>query len=84
MPSASAARFKRRDMYDSIEGKEAKSTIIWRDGCVLLAGLVIAAILDPANAWQSETLKSLTKYCRVIRRQIRGRCRCYVELVQEG
>jgi putative transposase len=50
-------RFKRRDMYDSIEGKEVKSTIIWRDGCVRFAGMVIAALLDPANAWQSETLK---------------------------
>jgi putative transposase len=50
-------RLKRRDMYDSIEGKEVKSTIIWRDGCVRFAGMVIAALLDPANAWQSETLK---------------------------
>jgi hypothetical protein len=41
--------------------------------------MVIPAILDPANAWQSETLKSPTKYCRVIRRQIRGRCRWYVQ-----
>jgi putative transposase len=45
--------------------------------------MVIAALLDPANAWQSETLKSPTKDCRVIRRQIRGRCRWYVQLVQE-
>jgi putative transposase len=71
-------------MYDSIEGKEVKSTIIWRDGCVRFAGMVIAAILDPAYAWQCETLKSPTKYCRAIRRRIRGRCRWYVQLVQEG
>jgi putative transposase len=50
-------RFKRRDMYDSIEGKEVKSTIIWQDGCVRFAGMMIPAILDPADAWQSETLK---------------------------
>jgi putative transposase len=70
-------------MYDSIEGKEVKSTIIWRD-VACGSPLVIAAILDPANAWQSETLKSPTKYCRVIRRQIRGRCRWYVQLVDIG
>jgi hypothetical protein len=68
-------RGRPRFMYDSIEGKEVKSTIIWRDGCVWFAGMVIAAILDPAYAWQCETLKSPTSYCRVIRRQIRGRCR---------
>jgi hypothetical protein len=33
-------------MYDAIEGKEVKSTIIWRDGRVRFAGMVIAAILD--------------------------------------
>jgi putative transposase len=77
-------KFRRRDRYNSFESKEAKSTIIWRDGAVRVAGRVIPAILDPANAWQSEALKAKTKYCRIIRRDIRGRARWYVQLVQEG
>ena len=77
-------KFRRRDRYNSFESKEAKSTIIWRDGAVRIAGRVIPAILDPANAWQSEALKAKTKYCRIIRRDIRGRERWYVQLVQEG
>jgi hypothetical protein len=32
----------------------------------------------------SEALKAKTKYCRIIRRDIRGRERWYVQLVQEG
>jgi hypothetical protein len=75
---------RRLDLMRESKAYQAARRNIWRDGCVRLAGLVIAAILDPANAWQSETLKSPTKYCRVIRRQIRGRCRWHVELVQEG
>jgi putative transposase len=77
-------RFKRRDRYDSIEGKEAKSTIIWRNGSVRFTGLVIPAILDPTNPWQVTALKADTKYCRIIRRRIRGWDRWYVQLVQEG
>jgi putative transposase len=77
-------RFKRRDMYNSFEGKEAKSTIIWREGSVRFAGMVMPAKLDPANTWQVEALKAPTKYCRVIRRNIRGRSRWCVQLVQEG
>ncbi len=77
-------KFRRRDWYNSFESKEAKSTIIWRDGAVRTAGRVIPAILDPASAWQSEALKAKTKYCRIIRRDIRGPGRWYVQLVQEG
>ncbi len=44
------------------DSKEASSTIIWRDGAVQIAGRVIPAILDPAGAWQSDTLKAKTKY----------------------
>jgi putative transposase len=68
-------KFRRRDRYNSFESKEAKSTIIWRDGAVRVAGRVIPAILDPANAWQSEALKAKTRYCRIILRDIRGRAR---------
>jgi putative transposase len=65
-------RFKRYGDYASFEGKEAKSTIIWRDGSVRFASLVIPAIIDPENAWQAEALKAPTKYCRIICRRIRG------------
>jgi len=77
-------RFRRCDQYNSLEGKEAKSTIIWRDGVVRVAAMVIAAELDPGNAWQVEALKAPTKYSRLIRREVFGKHRWYVQLVQEG
>lgn len=76
--------FRRKDAYNSFEGKEAKSTIIWRDGAARLAGMVIPAFLDARNGWQTGALRQPTKYCRIIRRQLRGRPRWYVQLVQEG
>jgi hypothetical protein len=77
-------KFRGRDRYASSGSKKAKSTIIWRDGAVRIAGQVIPAIPDPASAWQSEAFKAKTKYCRIIRRDIRGREGWYVQLVQEG
>jgi putative transposase len=77
-------KFRRRDRYNSFESKKARSAIIWRDGAVPIAGRVIPAIPDPANAWQSEALKARTKYRRIIRRDIRSRERWYVQLVQKG
>jgi putative transposase len=76
--------FCRFGEFSSLEGKEAKSTIVFRDGVVTYGGLHLSAIFDLRNDWQVEALKASTKYCRLVRRQIRGRCRWYVQLVQEG
>ena len=76
--------FKSHRKFNSFEGKEAKSTIIWRNGAVRLAGMVIPAIVDPSDAWQRAALAAATKYCRVIRREIRGTVRWSVQLVQDG
>jgi putative transposase len=77
-------QFRRFHEYNSIEAKEAKSTIIFRHNAVAYGGLKLPVILDPADAWQTEALKARTKFCRIVRRHIRGRARWYVQLVQEG
>jgi putative transposase len=77
-------RFRRVNEVNSIEAQEAKSTITFRDGVVSYRGLKLPAILDRSDAWQIEALKARTKYCRIIRRQIRSHTRWYVQLVQEG
>jgi hypothetical protein len=77
-------RFKRRNEYNSFEGKEAKSTIIWRNGTVRFSDRIIPAILEPNDAWQVEALRAPTKYCRVIRRTVHGQPHWYGQLAQEG
>jgi putative transposase len=76
--------FKAYRDFNSFEGKEAKSTIIWRDGAVRFAEMVLPALLDPSDAWQVEALKAPNKYCRIIRRELRGTVCWYVQLVQKG
>jgi hypothetical protein len=40
--------------------------------------------LKDKHGWQSMALQSKTKYCRILRRNIRGNVRWYVQLIQEG
>src|SRR5262249_39634965 len=61
-------RFRRFNAFNSIDGKEAKSTITFRDKTVAYGGLKLPTILDPSDVWQGEALKVRTKYCRIIRR----------------
>lgn len=79
-------RFKGYRGLHSIEGKTNAAGIRWRDGSLEWHGLSIPALLDPRDRenWQGTALVSKTKYCRVIRRTIRGRDRWSLQLVQEG
>jgi hypothetical protein len=79
-------RFKGSRRLHSVEGKSNDAAIRWRDGRVEWNGLSIPAMFDPRDrdGWQATALSAKTKYCRVIRRTIRGRDRWYVQLVQEG
>jgi hypothetical protein len=67
---------------DVLEGKEARSTIVFRGGVVTYGGLVLPVL--ELDAWQRQALKAKTKYCRIVRRRVRSRVRWYVQLVQAG
>ncbi len=77
-------RFKRFGELHSVEGKTNKAGIRFRDGAVEWSGLRLACLLAPDDRWQAEALLRDTKYCRLIRRSIRGRVRWFVQLIQEG
>lgn len=72
----------------STEGKSNVTGIRWSkdSGTVSWAGLTLKAKLPSKtqDPYLHEALKSRTKYCRILWRQIRGRRRWYVQLVQEG
>ena len=76
-------RFKRFGTLQSVEGKTNKAGIRFREGAVEWAGLVMP-IIYRGDPWQAHALACPTKYCRTIRRTIRGRARWFVQLIQEG
>ena len=86
-------RFKsaKRGLH-SVEGKSNKTGLRWKakTGTLEVLDLVIKA--EAPDAWQKEALLSATdpsgfkrvKYCRLVRRMIRGRMRYFVQLIVEG
>ena len=68
----------------SVENNENRTNITYRNGSVTWAKLELECRINKKNNYILEGLKSRTKYCRIIRKQIRGRNRFYVQLIQEG
>lgn len=68
----------------SIENSKNGANITYRDGTLTWAKLELECKIDKNNNYILEGLKSRTKYCRILRRRIRGRNRFYVQLIQEG
>ncbi len=77
-------RFKRFRELSSVEGKTNAAGIRFKNGYVEWSGVRMPILAAPGDAWQAEALAAKTKYCRLVRRRLRGRYRWYVQLVQEG
>jgi putative transposase len=79
-------RFKGYGRYHSVEGKSNAACILFRDREIRWLGLTLPLKLDPRDkdSWQTQALACRTKYCRVLRKTIRGQDRWYCQLVQEG
>ena len=86
-------RFKsaKRGLH-SVEGKSNKTGLRWKAKTWTLEVLDLAIKAEAPDAWQKEALLSATdpsgfkrvKYCRLVRRMIRGRMRYFVQLIVEG
>jgi len=79
-------RFKGYGRYHSVEGKSNAACILFRDREIRWLGLTLPLKLEPRDpdGWQAQALACRTKYCRVLRKTIRGQARWYCQLVQEG
>ncbi len=76
-------RFKRFRELSSVEGKTNAAGIRFKNGYVEWSGVGMPILAAPGDAWQAEGLAAKTKYCRLVRRRLRGRDRWYVQLVQD-
>lgn len=76
-------RFKRFGTLRSVEGKTNAAGLRFKDAAVEWAGLCMP-IIPAEDSWQAHALACRTKYCRVVRRAVRGRSRWFAQLIQEG
>ncbi len=81
---AKDVRFKGKSRFRSVEGKTNKQGIRWKDDRVIWAGLELLAIVDSENAVIQHGMHCPVKYCRLIRRELNGKRRWFVQLVLEG
>jgi putative transposase len=77
-------RFKGKRGLHSVEGKSNKQGIRFRDQCIHWLGLVLALRMERGDLVVAYGLDKPVKFCRVLRRDIRGKTRWYVQLVLKG
>ncbi|MGH4118681.1 RNA-guided endonuclease TnpB family protein [Clostridium sp.] len=81
---AQKVNFIRYDELKSVEGKWNKSGITYRDGIIKWNGLKIPVIIKSNDIYAQKAIQDRIKYCRIVRKYIRGKYKYYVQLVMEG
>jgi hypothetical protein len=81
---AKKVRFKVPTRFKSVEGKTNKQGLRWKDNQVVWTGLKIDPIIDQDNLVIQHGLNSPIKYVRLLWREINGKRRWYVQLINEG
>lgn len=79
-------RFKSKGQFKSVEGKNNASGIRWKVSQVIWSGLEIKPRFDPRDKHgvQAHGLDCKVKFARIVRRNIKGRNRFFVQLVLAG
>ena len=82
---AKKVTFKRKGEFVSLEGKNNKTFLTYTNGYVLVGkGLSLKCLIDPKDKWMQHALKQRIKYCRLIKKEVKGKNRFYVQLIIEG
>ena len=81
---AKKVNFIRFGEMDSFEGKSNGSGIRFRNNQLIWNGLNIKIQIDKNDIYAQMALQDRVKYCRIIRKEIRGKIKYYLQLVLEG
>ena len=81
---AKQVRFKVTTRFKSVEGKSNKQGLRWLKNQVIWCGLKVKPIIDWNNPVIAHGLNSPVKYCRILWRNINGKKRWFVQLINEG
>ncbi|MDJ0737773.1 MAG: transposase [Nostocaceae cyanobacterium] len=81
---AKKVRFKVASRFKSVEGKSNKQGLRWVNDQVAWCGLNIKPIIDWNNPVIVHGLNSPVKYCRILWRNLNGKKRWFIQLINEG
>lgn len=82
--TANKVYFKKYGEMNSIEGKSNKTGIKFKDNKLIWNGLQINAIINKNDEYAHLALLNKIKYCRIVRKFIRGKYKYYIQLVLDG
>lgn len=82
--NAERVNFVRFDELYSVEGNWNASGITYRDGVIKWNKLNMPVIIKNNDIYAQKAIQDRIKYCRIIRKMIRGKYKFYVQLVMEG
>ncbi len=74
---------KDNELY-SVEGASNRQGITFRDGFIKWQGLKIPIIIKNNDTYAQKAIQDRIKYCRIVKKLIRGEYKYYVQLVLEG
>jgi putative transposase len=81
---AKKVRFKASNRFRSIEGKTNKQGLRWKDNYLVWGKLNLKPIIDESNPVVQHGLSSPVKYVRLLWKEINGKRRWFVQLINEG
>jgi hypothetical protein len=81
---ARKVRYKVPNRFNSIENKTNKQGLRWKDNCLVWGKLKLQARIDWENPVQLHGLAAPIKYCRLLKRDLNGKRRWFVQIVLEG
>lgn len=81
---AERVHFIKYGEMESIEGKWNKSGIIYRDKIIKWKKLKMAIVVKSNDKYAQKALQNRVKYCRILKKLVRGKYKYYIQLILEG
>lgn len=82
--NAEKVKFKKYNEMDSLEGKSNNTGIRFKNNKLQWNGLNIPVIIKKNDIYAHMALQDRIKYCRIVRKLIRGKIKYYLQLILEG
>ncbi|AJA41474.1 transposase [Geobacillus virus E3] len=82
--NAKKVKFKKYNEMDSLEGKSNSTGIRFKNNQLQWNGLNIPVIIKKNDIYAHIALQDRIKYCRIVRKLIRGKIKYYLQLILEG
>ncbi|MTI66081.1 MAG: transposase [Firmicutes bacterium] len=81
---ANKVYFKKYGEMNSVEGKSNKTGIRFKDNKLIWNKLKIPVIIKKNDEYAHMALENKIKYCRIVRKFIRGKYKFYIQLILDG